>query len=39
VLDGEARGELGVGQWEADFLVGFAAGGVEGGFGQRICFA
>lgn len=33
VFDAEAGREFGVGGWEADFFAGFAARGVEGGFG------
>lgn len=38
VLDGEGRGQ-GRGFWEADFFPCFAAGGLEGGFGEGVCAA
>lgn len=39
VFEAEGGRERGGGEGEADFLVGFAAGGLEGGFGQGVCSA
>jgi hypothetical protein len=39
VLDAEGGWEAVVGEREADFFVSFAAGGVQGGFDEVVCFA
>ena len=38
MFDVEGRGEVTVVFGEADLLEGFAAGGLEGGFGESVCF-
>jgi hypothetical protein len=39
VVDAVGRGQRGVAQGQPDFLVGFAARGLHGGFGQGVGFA